>query len=45
MGYIEDVLKILDICFSYNKKLEQEENFLNHIVKIQNTLKLWKLRI
>ena len=44
MGCIEDVLKILDICFSYNKKLEQEENFLNHIVKIQNTLKLWKLR-
>ena len=25
-------------------KLEQEKNFLNHIVKIQNILKLWKLR-
>ena len=32
------------IYFSYNKKLEQEKNFLNHIVKIQNILKLWKLR-
>ena len=40
----EDVIKILGIYFSYNKKLEQKKNFLNHIVKIQNTLKLWKLR-
>ena len=24
--------------------LEQEKNFLSHIVKIQNILKLWKLR-
>ena len=36
----EDVIKILGIYFSYNKKLEQEKNFLNHIVKIQNILKL-----
>ena len=40
----DDVIKILGIFFSYNKKLEQEKNFLNHIVKIQNNLKLWKLR-
>ena len=40
----EDVIKILGIYSSYNKKLEQEKNFLNRIVKIQNTLKLWKLR-
>ena len=38
------VIKILRIYFSYNKKLEQEKNLLNHIVKIQNILKLWKLR-
>ena len=35
-----DVIKILGIYFSYNKKLEQEKNFFNHIVKIQNILKL-----
>ena len=29
----EDTIKILGICFFYNKKLEQEKNFLNHIVK------------
>ena len=40
----EDVLKNLGIYFSYNKKLVQEKNFLNHIVKFQNVLKLWKLR-
>ena len=38
------VIKILRIYFSYNKKLEQEKNFLNHIVKVQKILKLWKLR-
>ena len=31
-----DVIKILGIYFSYNKKLEQEKNFFNHIMKIQN---------
>ena len=40
----KDVIKTLGIYFSYNKKLEQEKNLLNHIVKIQNILKLWKLR-
>ena len=40
----EDVIKILGIYFSYNKKPEQDTNFLNHIVKIQNILKLWELR-
>ena len=37
---MEDVIKILGIYFSCNKKLGQEKNFLNHIVKIQNILKL-----
>ena len=36
--------KDLGIYFSYNKKLEQDKNFLNHVVKIQNILKLLKLR-
>ena len=37
---MEDVMKFLGIYFSYNKKLEQEKNVLNHIVKIQNIFKL-----
>ena len=40
----DDVIKILGIYFSYNKKLKQEKNILNHTVKIQNIIKLWKLR-
>ena len=40
---LTDLIKILGIGFSYSKKLEQEKNFLNHITKIQNILKLWKL--
>ena len=41
---MDDVIKILGIYFSYSKNLEQGKNFLNRIVKIQNILKLWKLR-
>ena len=37
-------LNVLGIHFSYNKKLEQEENFECHILKIENVLKLWKMR-
>ena len=43
--YLRDgVIKIFGIYFSYDKRLEQDKNFLNHNVKIQNILKLWKLR-
>ena len=40
-----DIIKILGIYFSYKKKLEQEKNFLNYIVKIKNILKLWNFKI
>ena len=40
-----NVIKILNICIFLNKKkLELEKNLLNHVVKIRNILKLWKLR-
>ena len=32
------------VHFSYNKNLEQDENFCQHIVKIENILKLWRMR-
>ena len=41
---MDDIIQILNIYFSSNKKLEQEKSFLNHIVKIQNILKLCKPR-
>ena len=44
INLIYDITHILGIYFSWNGKLAQEKNFLNHIVKIQNILKSWKLR-
>ena len=38
-----DVINFKYLLF-LQQKLEQEKNFFNHIVKIQNILKLWKLR-
>ena len=40
----ESTIKILGIHYSYNKTLENEENFKNHIIKIEEVLKLWRLR-
>ena len=39
-----DVIKILELCYSYDKKLEDEKNFLNHIIKLQNVLNMWRTR-
>ena len=35
-----DTIKILGICFSRNKKVEQKKNFLSQIVTIQIAFKL-----
>ena len=32
------------VCFSYNKNLEQHKIFCKHIVKMENILKLWRMR-
>ena len=37
-------VKILGIHFSYNKKIENEENFIRLIKKIENVLKIWRTR-
>ena len=37
-------VKILGIHFSYNKKIENEENFIKLIKKIENVLKIWRMR-
>ena len=37
-------MKILGVHFSCNKNLEQDKNFCEHIVKIENFLKLWHMR-
>ena len=47
MDYIDltkKTTKVLGIHFSYNKKLETEENFIRHVRKIEKVLKLWRMR-
>ena len=47
MGCIDltkKTMKVLGIHFSYNKKLETEENFIRHVRKIETILKLWRMR-
>ena len=39
-----EVTKILGICYSYDKKLENEENILHHIIKLQNVLNMLRMR-
>ena len=41
---IENSVKTLGIHFSYNKKTENEENFVKLIKKIENVPKIWKTR-
>ena len=37
-------IKVLGRHFSYNKKLETEESFIRHVLKIEKALKLWRMR-
>ena len=36
--------KKLGVHFLHNKNLEQDKNFCEHTVKIENILKLWRMR-
>ena len=40
----EDTIKILGIHYSYNRQLENDENFKKYIAKIENVLKVWRAR-
>ena len=44
IGLTKKTIKILEIRFSYNKKLETEENFIRHVRKREKVMKLWKMR-
>ena len=39
-----ETVKILGVDFSYNKNLEQDKKFSDHIIKIENILKVWRMR-
>ena len=38
-------MKIFGVHFSYIQNLEQDENFSEHIVTIENILKFWQMRL
>ena len=40
----KDTIKITGVHFSYNKTKQNEKNFLETITKIQNVLRMWKMR-
>ena len=40
----KNTIKILGIHYSYNKQLENDENFKKYIPVIENVLKLWRAR-
>ena len=44
VNLLTNTIKILGIYFSYNKKLENEKNFLDHITKLQKVINIWKMR-
>ena len=41
---VSNIVKILGIYYSYNEKLEIQENFKRHFIKIQKNLRIWRMR-
>ena len=44
MNLTKNSVKILGVHFSFNKKIEIEENFIELIKKIESVLKIWTIR-
>ena len=44
VNLLTNAIKILGIYFSYNKKIENENNFSGHITKLQKVINIWKMR-
>ena len=40
----KDTIKITGVHFSYNKTNQDEKNFLEAIMKIQNVWRIWRMR-
>ena len=41
---VSNIVEILGIYYSYNEKLEIQENFKRHIIKIKKILQIWRIR-
>ena len=40
---VSNIVKILGIYYSYNEKLEIQENFKRHIINIEKILRIWRM--
>ena len=40
----KESIKILGVYYSYNNKIREDKNFISSIKKIENVLKVWKMR-
>ena len=43
VNLLTNAIKILDTYFSNNQKLENENNFLDHISKLQKVINIWEM--
>ena len=43
LNIAKETVKILGAHFSYNKYVEHEKNFQNHIVKTEIVIRLWHI--
>ena len=39
-----NAIKILEVYYSYDKNFENQENFINPVLKIEKPLRLWRMR-
>ena len=44
IGLMFNAIKILGVYYSYDKNLENQENFINLMLKIEKLLRLWRMR-
>ena len=40
----KDTIRIMGVHFPYNKTKQDEKNFLETMTKIQNIVKIWRMR-
>ena len=44
VDFVSNIVKVLGIYYSYNEKLEIQEDFKRHVIKIETILRIWRMR-
>ena len=45
VDFVSNIVKVLGIYYSYNEKLEIQEDFKRHVIKIETILRIWRIEI